>query len=618
MKASTSRAKSSIGFDWLMGVLAALLMGGLLIDGWAHSHGEVDQSFLTPWHALLYGSVAVNGLVLLIGGIIGLRKGFSFRNALPPGYWVSAFGVVIFLVGGGFDAWWHTKFGIESGIVLLVSPPHLILALAAAMIMSGPLQSIAAQYSPSQGGWKIVGPAILSTWAILTIIGFFLAYAQPVEDGFSASTLQPSTGSAVYPMVYVAQANGSLTRITEPPKTDLFGIDVSPDGKRIVYRVNRYEDPNSEPPSDLYVANIDGSHPVRITNSGRHDTQPQWSPDGKWIAYASIPAETSGNFAIMLVSPDGTSQQSLLSQQATTQDPVWSPDGTSIAYASRNGITGMIGVLDVKTKAARWLPFTANSSSPAWTSAGLYYLNNDGSLHVSQIDGSNQRTVLKKTSGGPIPSPDGRRIAFLSTDLGSQQLFVANSDGSAPRDLTQLSGLDVQAASWAPGGRLIFTATGRSDPTYTDLGKSLAMAAIIIEGILVAAAALLLVRRWPLPFGALTFIFTFYTLAMAVESDYYLYAIGGFVTGLLADIAIAVFKDRMRAGRGFYALGFLLPLVYTALWEIISAQMFHGTGWSSNLLLGAPILAGAAGLALSLVIDSPLEVRPAASKPAAG
>ncbi len=618
MNASIGRAKSTVWFDWLMGVLAALLMCGLLVDGWAHSHGEVDQSFLTPWHALLYGAVAVNGLVLLVAGIIGLRKGFSFRDALPPGYWVSAIGVALFLTAGGFDAWWHTKFGIESGIVLLISPPHLILGLAAAMIMSGPLQSIAAQYSPEQGGWKILGPAILSTWALLTLIGFFLAYAQPVEDGISALTLQPSNGSAVYPMVYVAAANGSLIRIAEPPQTDIFGIAVSPDGKRIVYRVNRYEDPNSLPPSDLYVANIDGSHPIRITNSGRHDTQPQWSPDGRWIAYASMPAGTSGSFGVLLVSPDGKSQRSLLAQQTTVQDPVWSPDGSSIAYASRNGITGMIGVLDVRTKTTRWLPFTANASSPAWTSAGLYYVNNDGSLRVSAIDGSNARTVVTNTTGNPIPSPDGRHIAFLSNDAGGQQLFVANSDGSRSHDVSQLSGLDVQGAAWAPGGRLIFTAAGREHPIYTDFGKALAMAAMIIEGILLAAAMLLLVRRWPLPFGSLTLILTLYTLAMAVESDYYLYAIGGFIAGLLADIAVVAYKDRVRAGKGFYALGFLLPLVFTALYEVISAQMFHGTGWTWNLLLGAPILAGAGGLALAFVIDSPLDVQPATSKPAGG
>lgn len=289
MSASVSRARSSIAFDWVMGLLAVLLMGGLLLDGWAHSHGEVDQSFLTPWHALLYGSMAVNGLALFALGIAGLRQGFSAGNALPAGYWTAAIGVVVFIVGGAVDAWWHTTFGIENGVVLLVSPPHLILGLAAALIMSGPLQSIAAQHGTQSGGWRIVGPAVLSTWALVALIGFFLGYAQPIEDGFTALTLQPSTRDAIYPMVYVADASDSLTRIPEPPKVDLFGIDVSPDGKHMVYRVNRFEDPNSLPPSDLFVSNLDGTRAVRITSSGRHDTQPRWSPDGKRIVYVSAP-----------------------------------------------------------------------------------------------------------------------------------------------------------------------------------------------------------------------------------------------------------------------------------------------------------------------------------------
>ena len=66
-------------------------MGGLLLDGWAHSHGEVDQSFMTPWHALLYGSMGINGLVLLGAGIAGLRKGVSFRECVAAdGYWGAA------------------------------------------------------------------------------------------------------------------------------------------------------------------------------------------------------------------------------------------------------------------------------------------------------------------------------------------------------------------------------------------------------------------------------------------------------------------------------------------------------------------------------------------------
>ena len=69
--------------------------------------------------------------------------------------------MLIFVLGGGFDAWWHTQFGIESGIALLVSPSHLVLALGAALVMSGPLFSIASQYDRQTGGWKRIGPAVL-------------------------------------------------------------------------------------------------------------------------------------------------------------------------------------------------------------------------------------------------------------------------------------------------------------------------------------------------------------------------------------------------------------------------------------------------------------------------
>jgi WD40 repeat protein len=591
-----------------MAFLAALLMGGLLLDGWAHSHGEVDQSFLTPWHALLYASLGINGLVLLFAGIAGLRKGYSFRNALPPGYWSAAIGVLIFVVGGGFDAWWHTRFGIEQGIVLLISPPHLILALSAALIFSGPLFSIGTQYARDAGGWKRIGPAVVSTWALVTLVGFFLAYAQPIEDGFTPLTIRPSTGDAVYPMLYVGDARGTLTRVALPPTVDLFGVDISPDGKHIVYRVNRYQDPNSLPPSDLFVANFDGTGAVRVTNSGNHDTQPKWSPDGKTIAYVSMPAESSGKFGINLVSADGKRASTLLTQGVTISDLSWSPDGRSIAYGSRNGLTAMIGVVDVTSKQTRWLPFTANGGSPAWAQTGLVFAANDGAIRRAAIDGSNARTLVTKSDGTPSVSPDGNQLAYLANDLGSEQLWIANSDGSKARDLSRLSGLDVQDVAWTRDGRVVFSARGRNNQLHSGLGPSVAISGLIIEAILVAGAVLLLVRRWNVPLGALTLVLTGFALAMAVQSDFYLYAIAGLVTGIAADVAVATLHERLREGSAYYALGFCVPALFTALFLIITVESGGGkSGWVWNLLLGAPLLAGAAGLFLAYCFDSPIE-----------
>ncbi|HEY2475591.1 MAG TPA: hypothetical protein VGI19_12445 [Candidatus Cybelea sp.] len=613
MALSSTRARSSVGFDWTMSLLAVLLMGGLLLDGWAHSHGEVDQSFLTPWHALLYAALGVNGLALLGAGIAGLRNKYSLRNALPPGYWSAAIGVVIFVVGGGFDAWWHTRFGIESGIVLLVSPPHLILALAAALIFSGPLFSIGSQYGRDTGGWQRIGPAVLSTWALVTLVGFFLGYAQPIEDGFTPLAIRPGTGEAVYPMLYVAGAGGTLTRIALPPKVDLFGVDVAPDGKHLVYRVNRYQDPNSLPPSDLYITNFDGTGAVRVTNSGKHDTQPKWSPDGKSIAYVSMPAESSGKFGIVVVSADGKSSNAVLTQSVTINELAWSPDGRSIAYGSRNGTTAMIGVVNVASKQTRWLPFTANAGSPVWTPNGLFFATNDGgAIRNAALDGGNARTVVPKSDGTPSLSRDRRRIAYLGNDLGSEQLWIANADGSKARDLSQLSGLDVQDAAWTRDGRIVFTALGRSTQAHSGLGPELALTALILEGILVAGAVLLLVRRWNVPFGALTLLLACFALAMAVQTDLYIYAIAGFITGLLADASVTTLRERARAGTCYYALGFGVPALFTAIFLVITvASAGWHSGWVWNLLLGAPLLAGAAGLFLAYCFDSPLETETA-------
>jgi WD40-like Beta Propeller Repeat len=610
--ASTARARSSVLFDWIMGFLSVLLMGGLLLDGWAHSHGEVDQSFVTPWHALLYGSMGVNGLVLLGAGIAGLRKGYRFRDALPPGYWGAAIGVVIFVVGGGFDGWWHTRFGIENGIVLLVSPPHLILALAAALIFSGPLFSIGAQYGRDAGGWKRIGPAVLSTWALITLVGFFLAYAQPIEDGLTSAAIGPNTGETVYPNAYVVDTKGALTRISTPPKADLSLLAVSPDGRHIVYRVNRYHDEDSTPPSDVFVANIDGSKPVRLTNSGNHDTQPQWSPDGKWLAYDSDPAGTSGQFAIHVIHPDGTADATLLSQDTTISDLSWSPDGRSIAYASRNGTTGMVGVIDVASKQTHWLPFTANGSSPVWTSEAMYFLAADNAIHAASIDGGNARKIPHASNQTPAVSRDGRQIAYVSNDLGSDQVFVSDADGSKARDLSQLSGLNVTSVAWTPDGRIAFTAVGRPSQAHFGAGPTVALTALILEGILLAGGVLLLVRRWNVPLGAITLLLTFFSLSMAVQSDLYVEAIAGLVTGLAADVAIATLRERIREGRFFYALGFVVPALFTSLYLIITVQAAGGqSGWVWNLLLGAPMLAGSAGLFLAYCFDSPL--KPASS-----
>src|SRR5882757_7159669 len=135
------RPPASKRFDGMVAILGALFAGGLYLDGWAHVHGHVDQSFFTPWHAVLYSGFLVLGAVIAGSARAGQRRGLPLRESVPPGYELSLLGVAIFLVGGAADMAWHLVFGIEANVDALFSPTHLVLAVGGVLMASGPFRS---------------------------------------------------------------------------------------------------------------------------------------------------------------------------------------------------------------------------------------------------------------------------------------------------------------------------------------------------------------------------------------------------------------------------------------------------------------------------------------------
>lgn len=119
-------------------------MTGLFIDAHEHIFETVD-TFLNPWHAVMY-SGAIFAIVLLVGTIVRNRRNTgSIWRALPFGYQQSAVGVACLLVGGGLDAVWHAIFGFEHQLDLLLSPPHLFLLSGLFFLVTGPVRSALAR-----------------------------------------------------------------------------------------------------------------------------------------------------------------------------------------------------------------------------------------------------------------------------------------------------------------------------------------------------------------------------------------------------------------------------------------------------------------------------------------
>ena len=180
----------SIQLDRWMALAACLITFGLFIDGWAHNHGQVDDSFFTPWHALLYGAVGLSGLILIVTHMRNVGKGFRFSGALPAGYTLSLLGFFMFAAGGVADLAWHEIFGFEEGTEALVSPSHLWLAVSGLLIITGPIR--AAWQRKSGETWRDLLPAILSFTCITSIFLFFTAFAAITSSTAMLTGLRPS------------------------------------------------------------------------------------------------------------------------------------------------------------------------------------------------------------------------------------------------------------------------------------------------------------------------------------------------------------------------------------------------------------------------------------------
>ncbi len=606
---NTSYPPSSLAFDWIMAALGVLLMAGVIQDGWAHAHGLVDQSFFTPWHAIMYSCMLINGIVLGVMGVRNLLHGYTFRRGLPFGYWTSLIGVIIFATGGVFDLYWHTVYGIETDITGLISPSHIWLALGGVLVFVGPLRSIAHRYDSQSGGWKIAGPAILSGVAILTLLGFFTQYASPLGDTTTEQIIAPNKGATTGGELYAVRLNGSgETRVATLLNRDIWGAAVSPDGASVAYRVQVNGGSAGLPPSDIYVANIDGTHAVRLTHSGRHDTQAAWSSDGKRLAYVSMPAQTSGNFSIITMNRDGSDAHTIVNGTTTVQNPTWSPDDRWIAFQSRNGLHQQLALMQANGGSATWLASTAGGGEPAFSRNGmLVFSKDDGTIALTDMHGS-KSSVLKVQGSEPSFSPDGTHIAYASNADGATQIFVANLDGTHAVNVTRLAAQDASHPAWVSNSELIFTALGRPQPIYTGTGKAYSEDAFIISSIIMMGLLLLLVRRWRMPLGSMTAVLGLYSIALATQSDTYFDIPAAIVTGIVADILLAVFGERVRSGNGFYAFAFIVPFVMCAAYVAAVRVNDGGLGWPPNMVLGTPIIAGFAGLLLSFCFAPPLTV----------
>src|SRR5438034_7778039 len=134
-------------------------------------------------------------------------------------------------------------------------------------------------------------------------------------------------------------ATKKLDRLTKS-KWDESSPSWSPDGMRIAFMSNHSDDPDRDPAAQLFVADaLAGATEKQLTTVDNRASRarPEWSPDGKWIAFLEGDEKKYGAYSmehLMIVAGDGsTPPQRVASSEALDRgvsQPRWSDDGKNI------------------------------------------------------------------------------------------------------------------------------------------------------------------------------------------------------------------------------------------------------------------------------------------------
>ena len=109
-------------------------------------------------------------------------------------------------------------------------------------------------------------------------------------------------------------------------------VRVSPDGARVLFTVNEtiMTADKSEYLTQIWTAQADGSDSYQITFGDKSSSNPDWSPDGRWIAFTSA---RSGKNNLYLMRTAGGEAEMITDVKSGVGAFSWSPDGKWIAFA---------------------------------------------------------------------------------------------------------------------------------------------------------------------------------------------------------------------------------------------------------------------------------------------
>ncbi len=218
------------------------------------------------------------------------------------------------------------------------------------------------------------------------------------------------------------------------------------------------------------------SPPVASISSTRLDDMPQFSPDGRRVAFTS---DRSGGWEIWLSDPDGSNAVQLTSMGAVAAGyPHWSPDGEQIAFHSN--VDGQWEVYIVPASGGKPRNLTTHSATddfPSFSRDGhsIYFSSNRSgdpyqTVWKLPVSGGDAVQLTKTAAFAPQQSPDGAYVYYVETLDGASPLLRVPTSGGVPAKV--LEGVILANFAVLTGGiYYIDRPAGAGGIHYVDLPK---------------------------------------------------------------------------------------------------------------------------------------------------
>lgn len=313
--------------------------------------------------------------------------------------------------------------------------------------------------------------------------------------GLRESGEKPATNSSAKSQVWVVARDGSGQRRITNFANGVVSYSWSPDGMRLavvarpdhgadsepglrdytslVYKLDGYGWFHRGSQSHIWLVNVSDGDAHQLTfGDTRDDSDPEWSPNGKWIAYISQEIGPSlrdftGSSDVLIVPASGGRPHAVLTPRTNVSSPRWSPDSSMLAYSASPTPSDQ-PLLFLSAISGRQPPSLASDidrfpTQVCWDrSGGLWFGAADhGSAVYYRVDVATHRGV--RVLGGDRAihelqvSYSGNRLVYLVNDATQPpEVYASALDGTHQRQLSwqnrdllrQVQTAPIEAVTW--------------------------------------------------------------------------------------------------------------------------------------------------------------------------